>query len=62
MDPDDAVKVLEGVGYQVTQLSGDQRSEFVVLLGSMAAEEADPSRHEFLEGFPENFGLVEDDS
>jgi hypothetical protein len=28
----------------------------------MAAEEADPSRREFLEGFPDGFGLVEDDS
>jgi hypothetical protein len=62
MDPDDAVKVLEGVAHLVTQLSSDQRSEFIDLLGSMAAEEADPSRREFLEGFPDGFGLVEDDS
>ncbi|PWS50291.1 hypothetical protein DLE01_19115 [Streptomyces sp. FT05W] len=62
MDPDDAVKVLEGAAHLVTQLSSDQRSEFIDLLGSMAAEEADPSRREFLEGFPDGFGLVEDDS
>ncbi len=30
--------------------------------GSMAAEETDLSRREFLEGFPEWFGLVEEDS
>lgn len=52
MDPDDAVKVLEGAAHLVTQLSSDQRSEFIDLLGSMAAEEADPSRRAFLEGFP----------
>lgn len=62
MDPDHAVKVLEGVAHLVTQLSNDQRSEFIDLLGSMAAEEVDPSRREFLEGFPEGFGLVEEDS
>ncbi|MFE2599596.1 hypothetical protein ACFXCZ_24390 [Streptomyces sp. NPDC059396] len=62
MDPDDAIKVLEGVVHLVTQLTSDQRSEFIDLLGSMAAEETDPSRREFLEGFPEGFGLVQDDS
>jgi hypothetical protein len=62
MDPDDAVKVLEGVGRLVTQLTSDQRSEFIDLLGSMAVDETDPSRREFLEGFPEGFGPVEDDS
>ncbi|MFC4516367.1 hypothetical protein [Streptomyces ehimensis] len=59
MDPDDAVKVLEGVAHLVTQLSSGQRSELIDLLGSMAAEEADPSRRAFLEGFPRGFGLVE---
>ncbi|MFE3588946.1 hypothetical protein ACFXOY_15615 [Streptomyces niveus] len=59
MGPDDTVKVLEGVGHLVTQLSNDQRIEFIDLLGSMAAEETDPSRREFLEGLPEGFGLVE---
>ncbi|MGW5123533.1 hypothetical protein ACWEQ7_05590 [Streptomyces sp. NPDC004069] len=62
MDSDDAVKVLEGVTSLVTQLTSDQRIEFIDLISSMAAEEADPSRREFLEGFPEGFGLIEDDS
>ncbi|WP_372348248.1 hypothetical protein [Streptomyces sp. KL116D] len=61
MDPDDAVKVLEGVGALVDQLSSDQRAEFIDLLGGMAAEETDPSRRAFLEGFPEGFGLVDAD-
>ncbi|MCF3132079.1 hypothetical protein IPZ69_17275 [Streptomyces olivochromogenes] len=62
MDPDDAVKILEGVAHLLTQLSNDQRSEFIDLLGGMAAEETNPARREFLEGFPANMGLVEDAS
>lgn len=31
------------------------------MLGSMAVEEPDPSRRAFLEGFPEGFGLTEED-
>lgn len=60
MDPDDAVKVLEGSAHLMSQLSSDQRSELLELLGAMAAAETDPARREFLEGFPEGFGLVED--
>ncbi|MGI3225020.1 hypothetical protein ACRJ4B_14955 [Streptomyces sp. GTA36] len=62
MDPDDAVKVLEGVAHLVTQLTSDQRCNFIDLLDSMAAEESDPSRREFLKCFPEGLGLIEDDS
>ncbi|MGY3204690.1 hypothetical protein [Streptomyces sp. TE5632] len=60
MDPDDAVKVLEGVAHVVSKLSREQQEEFLDLLGTMAAEEADASRRAFLEEFPDNFGLVED--
>ena len=60
MNPDDAVKVLEDVAHLLNQLSSDQRSELLELLGAMAAMETDPARREFLEGFPEGFGLVED--
>ncbi|WP_328623123.1 hypothetical protein [Streptomyces sp. NBC_00354] len=60
MDPDNAVKVLEGIAHLFTQLSSDQRQELLDLLGAMAEEESDPARREFLEGFPESFGLVED--
>jgi hypothetical protein len=54
--------MLEGVAHLVTQLTSDQRCDFTDLLDSMAAEESDPSHREFLEGFPEGFGLIEDDS
>lgn len=60
MGPDDAVKVLEGVAHMVSQLSSDQRSELIDLLGRMTEAESDPARREFLKGFPEGFGLVDD--
>ncbi|MFF2013619.1 hypothetical protein ACFVWY_31765 [Streptomyces sp. NPDC058195] len=60
MDPDDAVKVLEGVAHLISKLSGDQRSELTGLLGTMAEAESDPARREFLEGLPEGFGLLDD--
>ncbi|MER7575100.1 hypothetical protein [Streptomyces sp. NPDC126514] len=60
MDPDDAVKVLEGVAHLVSKLSSDQRSELRDLLRTMAEAESDPARREFLAGFPEGFGLLDD--
>ncbi|MFD9725947.1 hypothetical protein [Streptomyces sp. NPDC059072] len=62
MDPDDAVKVLEGAAHLFSQLSDDQRQELIDLLREMAEAESDPARREFLEGFPEGFGLVEEAS
>ncbi|WP_328723441.1 hypothetical protein OHT52_30675 [Streptomyces sp. NBC_00247] len=59
MDPDDAVRVLEGVGHLFSKLSRGQRSEFIDLLGTMAEAEPDPTRREFLQRFPEDFGLLE---
>ncbi|MGW6710435.1 hypothetical protein ACWGDE_36850 [Streptomyces sp. NPDC054956] len=60
MDPDDAVRVLEGVAPLVGELASDQRSQFLELLRDMADGEADSARREFLEGFTEDFGLLED--
>ena len=60
MDSDDAVKVLEGFAHLVRKLSSDQRSELIGLLGTMAEAESDPARRQFLEGFPEGFGLLDD--
>lgn len=62
MDPDDAVKVLEGVAHSVSTLSNDQQEEMIALLGEMAAAETNPARREPLEGFPEGFGLIDDAS
>ncbi|MFF8265343.1 hypothetical protein [Streptomyces virginiae] len=60
MDPDDAVKVMEGVAHLVSKLSSGQRNELIELLGTMADAESDPARRQFLEGFPDGFGLLED--
>ncbi|MGW0908658.1 hypothetical protein [Streptomyces sp. NPDC002853] len=62
VDPDDAVKVLEGVAHVVSTLPDDQRQELIGLVGEMAAAESDPARREFLAGFPEGFGLIDDAS
>ncbi|MEU5608168.1 hypothetical protein ACI2L4_24325 [Streptomyces sparsogenes] len=62
MDPDDAVKVFEGVAHLVSTLPSDQRQELIELVGEMAAVETNPARREFLEGFPEGFGLIDDAS
>ncbi|WP_260462086.1 DUF4259 domain-containing protein [Streptomyces lateritius] len=60
MDQDDAVKVMEGVVHVVSTLSSNQQQELIALLGEMAAAETNPARREFLEGFPEGFGLIDD--
>ncbi|MFD6880633.1 MULTISPECIES: hypothetical protein [unclassified Streptomyces] len=60
MDADDAVKILEGVAHLVGELSAEQRGELGDLLGTMAEAEVDPVRREFLEEFPEGFGLLDD--
>ncbi|MFF3348859.1 hypothetical protein [Streptomyces sp. NPDC002779] len=59
MDQDDAVKVTEGVAHVVSTLPDDQRQELIGLVGEMAAAETDPARREFLEDFPEDFGLID---
>ncbi|KIX79082.1 hypothetical protein SF23_02800 [Streptomyces sp. MBRL 10] len=61
MDQDDAVRVMEGVAHAVGALPDGQRQELVGLLGEMAGDETDPGRREFLEGFPEGFGLIDGD-
>ncbi|MEV7729169.1 hypothetical protein AB0P15_31240 [Streptomyces sp. NPDC087917] len=60
MDQDDAVKVMEGVADVVSTLPSDQRQELVELVGEMAAAEYNPARREFLEAFPEGFGMIDD--
>ncbi|MFD7787652.1 hypothetical protein ACFV4Q_31855 [Streptomyces nojiriensis] len=62
MDQDDAVKVMEGVAHLISTLSDDQQQEMIALLGEMAAAESNPARREFLEEFPEGFGLITDAS
>ncbi|MGW7441307.1 hypothetical protein [Streptomyces sp. NPDC054849] len=58
MDLDDAVKALDGMAAVHKHLSSDQRQDLLDVLGGMAEAEADPARREFLEAFPQDFGLV----
>ncbi|MGA5069303.1 hypothetical protein ACPB9E_37115 [Streptomyces exfoliatus] len=60
MDQDDAVKVMEGAAHVVSTLPNDQQQELIALLGTMAAAETNPARREFLEEFPDGFGLIDD--
>ncbi|MFI6063468.1 hypothetical protein [Streptomyces sp. NPDC051286] len=60
MDLDDAVKALEGVAAVLKQLSSDQRRDLLDVLGEMAEAETDSARREFLEAFPQDFGLVDE--
>ncbi|WP_405006851.1 hypothetical protein OHV13_24695 [Kitasatospora purpeofusca] len=59
MDQDDAVKALEGVAAVVGRLSDSRRAEFQQVIEAMAKAETDPDRREFLDSFPDGFGLVE---
>ncbi|MEU8463424.1 hypothetical protein [Streptomyces sp. NPDC029003] len=61
MHPDDAVTVLENAARLLGLLSEDQRAELTSLLEEMARAEADPARREFLDGFAEGFGLLDDE-
>ncbi|MFJ8128716.1 hypothetical protein [Streptomyces hydrogenans] len=51
--------MLEGVAHVVTTPPSDQQRELIALLGERAAAETDPARREFLEEFPEDFGLTD---
>ncbi|WP_179166777.1 hypothetical protein [Streptomyces sp. CB03238] len=51
---------MEGVAHLVSKLSSGQRNEWIELLGTMAEAESDPARREFLHGYPEGFGLLDD--
>ncbi|WP_189317200.1 hypothetical protein [Streptomyces brasiliensis] len=46
----------------VSTLSSYQRQELIELVGEMAAGESNPARREFLEAFPEDFGMINDAS
>ncbi|MEU7019529.1 hypothetical protein ABZ990_02565 [Streptomyces sp. NPDC046203] len=59
VDPDTAVRGLESMGYELLQLSEDERGEFVELLERMATSEADPRTAEFLRSVPFAIGMTE---
>ncbi|WP_247614437.1 hypothetical protein [Streptomyces tagetis] len=59
MNPDDAVKVPEGVASAMSNLSREQQNEFARLLATMTHEETDPSRRAFSEKLPDSLGPLE---
>ena len=58
VDPDSAVKMLEGVGGELLRLPLDQRDRLLRVLTDLAEAEQDPARREFLGSFPFACGLV----
>ncbi|WP_190215669.1 hypothetical protein [Kitasatospora indigofera] len=60
VDPDAAVKMMEGVSWVLNRLPPDQRDRFLATLAGLAAAEQEPGRREFLEAFPFAGGLVAD--
>ncbi|MGW0665138.1 hypothetical protein [Streptodolium elevatio] len=61
MNPDDAVKVLEGVAYRLGRFSVDQRDEFLGMVAVMAETEPDAERRAFIQGLPDGLGLRDRD-
>ncbi|MGW4759324.1 hypothetical protein [Streptomyces chartreusis] len=60
IDPDSAVKMVEGVGGALLRLPLDQRDRLLQVLTDLAEVEPDPARREFLESLPSACGLVEE--
>lgn len=59
VDPDTAVRGLESIGYELLQLTGSDRSEFLELVERMASESADSHASEFLRSLPFSIGMTE---
>ncbi|WP_436777615.1 hypothetical protein [Yinghuangia sp. YIM S09857] len=59
MDPDDAVKVLEGVAHRLGGLADDQRDEFLGVVAAIAQAEPGAERRDFIESLPDAFGLLD---
>ncbi|MEV7860783.1 hypothetical protein AB0O86_18605 [Streptomyces hirsutus] len=61
VDPDSAVKMMEGVGGELLRLPLAQRERLLQVLTDLAEAEPNPARREFLESFPFTCGLVEEE-
>jgi hypothetical protein len=59
IDPDTAVRGLENMGYEILQLSGDDRGEFLELIERMA-QSSDSHTAEFIRAIPFSIGMVDD--
>ncbi|WP_369189232.1 hypothetical protein [Streptomyces sp. R08] len=60
VDPDSAVKMMEGIGGELLRLPLDQRRRLLQVLKDLAEAETDSARREFLQSFPFACGLVEE--
>ena len=60
VNPDSAVKMMEGVGGELLRLPLDQRGRLLRVLKDLAEAETDSARREFLQSFPFACGLVEE--
>ncbi|MCX5036982.1 hypothetical protein OHA99_20405 [Streptomyces coelicoflavus] len=60
VDPDSAVKLMEGMSGELLRLPPDQRARLLQALADLTEAEQDPGRREFLESFRFACGLVEE--
>ncbi|MFJ8441387.1 hypothetical protein [Kitasatospora griseola] len=62
VDPDYAVKLLEGASWTLTRLPREQRDRLLRVLSDLAEAEPSPQQREFLASFPFATGLTEQPS
>jgi hypothetical protein len=60
INPDTAGRCLENMGYELMQLKGHDREEFLSLLENMATRAADDRTSRFLRSIPFSIGMVEE--
>jgi hypothetical protein len=62
IDPDSAVKMMEGVSWVLTRLPAEQRERFLQVVNDLATAEEHPGRRAQLVAFPFACGLVENEA
>ena len=60
VQPDVAVRLLEGIAAALQALPDEDRAAVVELVRRRGREEADPGKASFLRSLPEDFGLLPD--
>lgn len=60
-EPHSAAKTLDWIAFVFDGLEPEQRGQLTGVITQLAAEAQPGARREFLESFPEAFGLIEDD-
>jgi hypothetical protein len=56
------MKQLDFIAGTFDRLTPEQRTQLAAVVNQMANAESPPSCHEFLESFPDDFGLIDDDA